>query len=32
MRDQYEKLMQAFCLLVQLPDVRPVIEGASFDV
>lgn len=32
MRDQYEKLMQAFCLLVQLPDARPVIEGASFDV
>lgn len=32
MRDQYEKLMQAFCQLVKLPDPRPLIEGSSFDV
>lgn len=32
MRDQFDKLMQAFCQLVKLPDARPVIEGTSFDV
>ncbi|PZO19972.1 MAG: hypothetical protein DCF26_04515 [Burkholderiales bacterium] len=32
MREQFDKLMKAFCLLVKLPDAQPFIEGASFDV
>lgn len=32
MREQFNKLMKAFCLLVKLPDAQPFIEGASFDV
>lgn len=32
MREQFEKLIGAFCLQVKLPDAKPLINGASFDV
>jgi hypothetical protein len=32
MREQFNKLMAAFCQLVKLPDAQAFIEGASFDV